>query len=135
MGDKKLFKSRLNKFIVKRATVLLILLMTVDLAFLEKNRWLVLAGLLVGAFVSVGRFSSNEWLLKKVFQLNGDKAVTGSIVAFTLNQLILMPIIAITYFLNVWALYGLVVGFLVVPAIIMINSITEAFGITKNSFE
>lgn len=120
---------------VKRAAAALILLTATDMIFLGRNRWLVLAGLLAGAFISVGRFSGNGWILKKVFQLTGDKAVTGSIVIFTASQLVLMPVIVITYFLNVWIFYGLIAGFLNVPLVIMINSITEAFGITKNSFE
>ena len=104
-------------------------------SFLKSNRWFVLGGLLAGAFISIGRLSSNEWILKKTLKPSGGKSVAGSIIAFTLSQLVMLPVVVLTYFIDVWALYGLVAGVLVVPFIIMMNSITEAFGITKNSFE
>lgn len=129
-----MLKSKLLRFIVKRAALLLILLTAADLVFLKNNKWLVLAGLLAGAFLSIGRFLSNELILKKIFEFNGKKTIAGSI-AFAVNQLVLLPVIALAYFLNIWILYGLIAGILAAPIIIMINSITEAFGITKNNFE
>lgn len=130
-----MFESKLIRFLAKRAAILLVLLSAADIALLGQNRWLILAGLLAGACISVGRVSSNEWMLKKVFQSSGNQAATGSIVLSTMSLLLLMPVIAITYFLNIWALYGLIAGLLNVPVVIMVNSITEAFGITKNNFE
>lgn len=130
-----LFESKLDKFILKRAAVLVIILTAVDIAFLGSNRWLVLGGLLLGTVVSLGRMFSNEWILKVTFKAGKGKAMAGSIAAFTINQLALAPMMLLAYFLNIWLFCGLIAGFLVVPAIVMINSITEAFGITKNSFE
>jgi hypothetical protein len=105
------------------------------MAFFENDKWHILYGLLAGVFVSLGRLGSNEWIFRKVFNLKGEKAAVGSITAFTASQLVLMLIIIIAYFISVWVLYGLIAGILAVPVIIMINSITEAFGITKNNFE
>lgn len=119
----------------KRAAVLFLLLAAADIAFLGDNKWQVLVGLFVGAVIGMGRFGSHEWVLKKVFQLNGDKAVTGSVLVFTVSQTVLFLLIVIMYLLNLWTLYGFVAGILIVPLIIMINSITEALGITKNNFE
>jgi hypothetical protein len=130
-----LFESKLDKFILKRAAVLVIILTAADIAFLGGNRWFVLGGLLLGTVVSLGRMLSNEWILKVTFKVSKGKALAGSIAAFTINQLALVPIILLAYFLNIWLFCGLIAGFLVVPAIVMMNSITEAFGITKNSFE
>lgn len=130
-----LFESKLDKFILKRAAVLVILLTAVDIAFLGSNRWFALGGLLLGTVVSLGRLLSNEWILKVTFKASKGKALAGSIAAFTINQLALVPMILLAYFLNLWLFGGLIAGFLVVPAIVMLNSITEAFGITKNSFE
>lgn len=113
----------------------MILLTAAELLFCKSNRWFILGGLLAGALISIGRLCGNEWILKRIFKLNGGKAAAVGIVAFTLNQFVLLPVIVLTYFINTWALYGLIAGILVVPVIIMINSITEAFGVTKNSFE
>ena len=133
--NKELFKSKLEKFIVKRAAVFLIVLSAAALAFLGENGWLAFAGLFAGTLLSVVRLIGNELIFKAVFKLNGGKAVAGSILVFTAIQLILLPVILLVYFLNVWILYGFVAGILAVPVIVMINSITEAFGITKNNFE
>lgn len=130
-----LFESKLDKFIIKRAAVLAIILTAADIAFLGSNRWLILYGLLFGTAVGLARLLSNEWILKVTFKAGKGKVLTGSIAAFTINQLALVPIILLAYFLSGWLLCGLITGLLIVPAIVMINSITEAFGITKNSFE
>jgi hypothetical protein len=133
--DWKLFQSKLVRFMVKRAAVFLAVLSVADLAFLGNNRWLVLAGLTVGTLLSVARLMGNEWLFRKIFQLTGGKAMAGSILVFTGLQLILLPVILLVYLVSVWALYGFVAGVLAVPAVVMINSVTETFKMTKNNFE
>ena len=130
-----LFQSKLVRFMVKRAAVFLAVLSVADLAFLGNNRWLVLAGLAVGTLLSVARLMGNEWLFQKIFQLTGGKAVAGSILVFTGLQLILLPVILLVYFVSVWALYGFVAGVIAVPAVVMVNSVTETFKMTKNNFE
>lgn len=135
MGDEKLLRSKLDRFILRRAAVFLLLLSAADLVFLGKNSWLAFTGLLAGTLLSIVRLVGNEWLFKEVFKFNGGKAVAGSILVFTAIQLILLPIILLLYFLNTWILFGFVAGILAVPVIVMVNSITEAFGMTKNNFE
>ncbi len=130
-----MFQSKLVRFMVKRAVVFFAVLSVADLAFLGNSRWLVLAGLTVGTLLSVARLMGNEWLFQKIFQLTGGKAVAGSILVFTGLQLILLPVIVILYCISVWALYGFVAGIMAVPVIVMINSFTETFGMTKNNFE
>lgn len=130
-----MFQSKLVRFMVKRAAVFLAVLSVADLIFLGNNRWLVLAGLTVGTLLSVARLMGNEWLFRKIFQLTGGKAVAGSILVFTGLQLILLPVILLVYFVSVWTLYGFVAGVLAVPAVVMINSVTETFKMTKNNFE
>ena len=120
---------------VKRAAVWLFILSAADLAFLGQNRWPAFAGLVAGTLLSIAKLMGNEWLFQEVFKLSGGKAVAGSILVFTGLQLVLLPIILILYYLSLWAFYGFVAGILAVPLIVMINSITETFGITKNNFE
>ena len=120
---------------VKRAAVFLAAMSVADLAFLGNNRWLVLAGLAVGTLLSVARLMGNEWLFRKIIKLSGGKAVAGSILVFTGLQLILLPVILLLYLISVWVLYGFVAGVMAVPVVVMINSVTETFGMTKNNFE
>lgn len=130
-----LFQSKLVRFMVKRAAVFFAILSVADLAFLGNNRWLVFAGLTVGTLLSVARLMGNEWLFRKILHLTGGKAVAGSILVFTGLQLILLPVILIVYFISTWVLYGFVAGVMAVPAVVMVNSVTETFKITKNNFE
>lgn len=130
-----LFKSKIEKFLIRRAAVLFILLAAADLAFLGSDRWPLLAGLAVGALFGACRLGCNHWIYTKVFHTAGGKTLAGSIAAFTAAELFLLPVVAIIYFFSVFALYGFIAGVLTVPAVIMVNSITEAFGITKNNFE
>lgn len=133
--DQTLFMSKLVRFMVKRAAILFSVLSAADMVFLGQNRWSVFAGLAAGTLLSIARLMGNEWLFQKIFALSGEKAMAGSILVFTGLQLVLLPIILILYFLSLWALYGFVAGILAVPAVVMINSITETFGMTKNNFE
>ena len=129
-----MFKNKLAHFLVKRAVLILILLSAADFVFPDSGRWTVLAGLLAGALLGIGRLSGSQWILKKILGANGENP-SGSMAAYALNQFVLLPVIALAYFLSVRAFYGLIAGLLIIPLIIMVNSITEAFGITKNNFE
>lgn len=130
-----MLKNKLINFIAKRVAALLIVLAVADLVFLENKRWLVLAGLLAGSLIAIGRLGCNEWLLRNIFRPAGKKAPVGGIAAFTLNQLVLLAFIVLAFLMNIWVLYGFLAGVLAAPLVIMFNSITEAFGITKNNFE
>lgn len=126
---------KLDRFIVKRAAIFLILCSAASLALLGQNRWTALAGLLAGTLLSVARLIGNERLFTAFSGWDGGKAVAGSILVFTAIQLALLPLILILYMINAWLLYGFVAGILAVPIIVMGNSITEAIGLTKNNFE
>ena len=120
---------------VKRAAVLLLILTASDMIFLKSVRWPVFAGLLTGFLISIGKLAGNEWIFEKIFRTDGEKAALGSIALFSASQLALIPVIVLAYFFSAWTLYGLTAGILTVPIITMINSVTEALGITKNNFE
>lgn len=64
------------------------------------------------------------------------KEAPGSIVmVFAFNQLLLIVLLVVAYSIDRWLFAGFVGGILLVPLTVMINSITEALGITKNHFE
>lgn len=130
-----MFLGKLDRFIVKRVLIFLILCSAADLALLEQNRWTALAGLFAGTLLSVVRLIGNERLFHAFSGWNGGKAIAGSIFVFTAIQLALLPVILILYIISTWVLYGFIAGILAVPVIVMVNSITEAIGLTKNDFE
>lgn len=134
-----MIESKLERFITKRVLIGMILLSIIDMVMFE-NRWLVLVGLIVGSMLSIVKFASNAWVFGGIFGTDQDSArkklaPITSVAMFAVNQLILLPLLILAYFLNQWIFAGFVAGILIVPFVIMINSITEAIGITKNHFE
>ena len=113
----------------------MILLAAAIAAFMGSRRWPVLAGLLAGAPLSFGRLRCNGWILARMYQLNGAKAAAGGTAAFMISQFILILALALACFISIWVLCGLIAGLLIIPTVVMINSVTEALGITKNNFE
>ena len=134
-----MFKSKIEQFVAKKAVICLILLSIIDIIAIN-YRWLVLVGLFSGTILSVAKFGSYAWVFGRICSTDqGDssrkQASGSSITVYMLNQLILLPLLFLTYFLNRWIFTGFVAGILIVPFVIMINSITEVLGITKNHFE
>jgi len=134
-----LLKSKLERFLAKKAVICLMLMSIIDIIAV-KNRWLVLIGLVVGAILSVAKFGSYAWAFRRIIGIDqGDSSKRvgpgSSITVYVLNQLILLPLLFLIYLLNHWIFAGFVAGILIVPFVIMINSITEVLGITKNNFE
>ncbi len=134
-----MFKSKLEKFTATRAAMRFLVLSVADLIFLE-NRWLVLAGLFAGAVISVFKFVSCSWILRRAVDderatLGKRKTVGLTFVVNMIYQSITLFSLLITYFLfGQWALAGLAAGILLVPFVMMGNAITETLGITKNGF-
>ena len=134
-----MFKSKIEQFVAKKAVICLVLLSIIDMIVMD-YRWLVLGGLVLGAILSVAKFGSYAWVFDRICSMDQSgfskkQAPGSSITVFMLNQLILLPLLFLAYFLNRWIFAGFVAGILIVPFVIMINSITEVLGITKNHFE
>lgn len=136
---KNLLREKMAGFVIKRVLICWVLLSIIDIIWFEK-RWHILVGLTIGGVLSVAKYNSYKWVFKKVlspgFASFNEKASTGgSIMVFALNQIILLPLLFGAYYISQWIFAGVVAGILLVPLVIMINCVTEAFGITKNNFE
>lgn len=134
-----MFKSKLEQFLAKRVLICFVVLSIIDI-IIVKNRWLVLAGFTAGTALSLLKFGSNTLALGRIYSSNQetDPKKQGSIsgvILLIVNQIMLLPMILMSYFLNRWVFWGLIAGILSVPFVIMLNSITEAIGITENHFE
>ncbi len=133
-----MFYSSVEQFILKRLLICFILLSIFDMAAIE-NRWPALIGLAVGTVFSAVKFCSNAAVYASFFGVKA-KDVGGRLgqrtatVIFLLNQIILLPLLFLAYYRGQWVFWGFVAGILTVPLLIMLNSITEAFGITRNHF-
>jgi len=133
-----MFYSKIEQFILKRLLICFILLSIIDMVFIE-NRWLTLIGLFTGTAMSALKFCSNAAVYASFFGITaeGSRYRLGqrpARVIFFLNQIILLPFLLLAYYISQWVFWGFVAGILTIPLLIMLNSITEAFGITRNYF-
>ena len=122
-----MLRSSMTVFIIKRLLILFVILSIIDIIWIGQ-RWIVLAGLSIGMIFSVLRFDSYAMVLKK-------NNAYGIIIVFIINQVVLLPLLFIALKLNQYFFTGTVAGILLVPSVLLINSITEAFSITNNNFE
>jgi len=136
---RKLFESKLERFIIKRVFICFVLLSIPNIILLEQ-RWYVLGGLVAGTAMNVLRFGGSSFLYARLFGVRRETSPGGlgnvpAMIIFIINQFIMLPLLFAAYWINLWAFWGFTAGIFVVPFIIMLNSITEAIGLTKNQFE
>lgn len=130
-----MLNSKLERFIAKRVLIFLLILSILDIVFIDQ-RWIALAGLLIGGVMSLLRLNT---MVKAFSRLLGkatkQEAVTRNVLNYIVNMaaMIVLMVASIKYSLSLFA--GVTVGVLLVPAVIFINSFTEALGLTHNNFE
>ena len=134
-----MFESKLEKFMVKRVFVLIIILSIVDMIIME-SKWLVLVGLMMGTILSIAKFSLNARIFSGNLCTHKSPILrklssSANIILFTIIQITLFLLLFLSYSLSPWIFAGFVAGVLLIPFAIMINSVTEALGLTKNHFE
>ncbi len=133
-----MFYGKIEQFILKRSLICFILLSIIDMVVLE-SRWLALIGLVIGTALSAVRFCGNAAVLASLFNVEVQNTRNrlgqrSARLIFLLNQIILLPFLLLAYFISQWVFWGFVAGILTIPLLIMLNSITEVFGITRNHF-
>jgi hypothetical protein len=126
-------------FIAKRVIIYYLLLAAADIVFI-RQKWLLLIGLTAGAIFSLLRFGTNAAVYGGIpfagakIKVNNLSAGTV-IVIYAINQIILLPLLFISYKAGMAFFEGVVAGILLVPLVLFINSITEAIRVTHNNFE
>jgi hypothetical protein len=138
MWDGKLLNGSLGRFIVKRVLICLILLSIIVIIVFD-TKIPVLIGLLLGTTISVFKLGSNAWIISRIAgveQDGGRKKFSSnfSSVIYALTQIVSLLLLYMAYRINQWGFAGFAAGLLTVPFVLMINSITEALGITRNNF-
>jgi len=134
-----ILESKLEKFLAKRVVIYTLILIVMDFIIL-KNKWVSLIGLIIGAALSILKFSSYAMVFSKVISpIAGDKQykhgaikMTGN---FIINQAIVILVLFISMLVSSWLFFGIATGILLVPFVIMVNIFTEALQITHNNYE
>jgi hypothetical protein len=130
-------KSKLERFILKRALFFFILLSLLNIIFM-KEKLFILGGLAVGGVFSVLKLGSFAAVLKDYAKRlnNSGKSKSGYIAArYIINQIITITLLAVSLKINLWFFAGMTIGILLVPIVVFINGITESLKITHNNFE
>lgn len=127
-------KGKLEKFIIKRWLILFIILSILILLFFEFKQNLLI-GLFLGSILSLLRFFIMGSSLNNLLGLSKSSAVTYSLLRYVINQMLVFFLLVILSQINMWMLCGAMVGVMIVPFIVIVNSITEGLGLTHNNFE
>lgn len=128
-------ENKMLGFLVKRIFVLFVVLGILSLLFV-KDKWVSLAGLIIGSIFTLMRFSSLSKTVKVIIESKIDGPSPIRIVfTYVLNLLALIVLMAVSVKINVWLFGGITCGVLLVPFILTVNSFTEGLGITHNNFE
>ncbi len=131
----RLFKSNLERLILKKA-VIVFFIATILFALFFESRLFLLAGLAIGGIFSIIRLGSLVNVLSGLLIRNNTNNVTmKSIASFLLTQILVAVLLFGSAMINIWLFIGVTAGILLVPTTIMINALTESFGITHNNFE
>jgi hypothetical protein len=126
--------SDILKFFIKRVGILYILLLLA--CFLSKyQRIPMMVSLTLSVLFSLLRFGLLEFILRHLGG-SGNKrlAVTASIVVYIFSLAVIGITIVFAIRIGVHTFFAALAGSLSVLAVLMVNAITEALGITKNQY-
>ncbi len=125
---------KILSFLYKRILLCYVFLSIIDILFM-KDRWLILAGLTIGGAAAVFRLNYTASMLLSLFGSGGDKAgQPACTLKYTISLLSLVAMLAASVIYDPWLFAGAAAGILISPMVIMINGLTEGFGITHNGF-
>ena len=132
-----MFASDLEKFVAKRVAACLVLFCIAVIILLPGCRPIV-AGLLIGAVLSVLSFCASAWFFRRISSRRiGDtkkQAFALGVFSFTSKGLILFSLLFAAYAVSPALFAGMTAGALLAPFALILNIITESLGITNNHF-
>jgi len=101
-----------------------------------QNKLIIVSGILLGTVFSLLRFSYMGNTFYSLLMLkNPSMNVNKSILRYIILQLFTIVFLVILAKYNILYLVSSVVGILSVSLVVVVNSVTEGLGITKNNFE
>lgn len=130
---KMISKNKTKLFLFKRSIIVVLILIVISLIAFKINTE-ILCGLAIGYVVSLLRLKELCGFADKIICNSAGKNKMAPVKyifvqIFTVLVLVLSAKISLNFFLSVF------VGILIVPITIMLNSLSESLGLTKNNFE
>lgn len=129
-----IFSNKTELFLVKRSVVIILLIVILTLIVFGSNYSIVL-GLLVGYLVSLIRLRALSYTVENVVKYAKKQVNSKSPFKYILVQLITITVLVLAIKKSAVFFLATFCGVLVIPLTILINSISELTGITKNNFE
>lgn len=129
-----MINGQLERFITKRMLILFSILTILDSALLD-NKLLFFVGLVLGSLLSLLRFFIMGNALTGLLTLKSESNNKKVIIKYIVSQLVALIFFVLAIIVNKWVLLGMMTGILIVPSVVLINSITEGLGLTHNNFE
>jgi thiamine transporter ThiT len=129
-----LAENALMKFLIKRVIIFFVVLEIINLILLDQ-KWFVATGLICGTIFGILKFIYTSKFISHLIGVE-ERFTSGRVfIKFVLSQMTTMVLIAIAIKFNMWFFAGTLTGILLIPAVIMVNSITEALQISHNRFQ
>lgn len=126
--------SNILKFFVKRVVVFYAIALIICMV-VRGPKLVMIVALTAGVLLSLLRFAVLEAAFKNLLGLAGKKqSIIINLGIYLLNLVVIGVTVVISMQFGVNTLVAALVGILSVLIIVMINAVTEAFGITKNQF-
>lgn len=122
------------KFFVKRVCIFYAIALIICLIF-SGHRLIMIAALTVGVLISLLRFAVLESVLRHLLSgANKKRAIAINIVIYLLNLVIIGITVVFAMQFGIHTFLAALGGILSSLFVIMLNAITEAFGITQNHY-
>ncbi len=121
-------------FLAKRLSFLVIPA-AIILAFATDNIVMSVIGVVYGASVAIVKLYFVAGTLKSLVKKNVKSKASLYITGFLIMSFILIISVYLMTLYKKELLPGTITGIVLLPVVIIINALTEAIGITKNSFE
>lgn len=127
--------TKIERFFAKRALIICSFVAILELTFFREHT-IMLAGLAAGTVFSLLRLNSYVSTFSKLFSADGETNAVGKVVAkFIVNSFLVIISLTVSVLYDRYFFFGILSGIFTVPLVIILNSITEALGITNNKFE
>lgn len=121
-------------FLVKKSIIIILILICISIIIFGRN-FEVIVGVVLGYLISLLRLRTLSGILKKMVGNAVKQVKKYSPVSYIFVQLFTILILILAVMKSAPFFLAVFTGILVVPLTILINSLTELLGITRNNFE
>lgn len=125
----------MKSFIKTRIIIVYVVLIVTTLILFDK-RWNIVIGVSCGTIFGILKYIGTSRFLSNLL-LQGEQipCLGKTLVKFLSLQIVTVFFMVVSICIDLWSFFGVVAGILLVPVIILVNSITEALGISHNNFQ